>query len=125
MAIEMIKIRNAGIEAIFVLSTLIGTPASAQGRQSAPSEIYNIYASAPQNTGKEVSITNAALESLRRCGIKAISDYSYAYNGMAPDFMVTITGPHLSVSAANVELQRAKRCGINGYIKRATLVGGE
>ncbi len=54
-----------------------------------------------------------------------MSDYSYAYKGMAPDFMVTITGPHLSVSAANVELQRARRCGINGYIKRATLVGGE
>ncbi len=121
----LIFIRNAVVGAVFAISSITATPSSAQDGKSPPSEIYNIYASARQNTGKEVEITNAALGALRRCAIKAISDFTYAYSGMAPDLMIALTGPHLSVSVANAELQKAKRCGINGYIKRATLVGGE
>lgn len=40
-------------------------------------------------------------------------------------FNIYASGPHIDMAAAKAELQRAKLCGIEGYTKRATYLGGE
>jgi hypothetical protein len=125
MAIVLSKKYRVNVSAVFAMISLISTQAIAQERQYASSQIYNIFASSPQSSSNAVEITDAALDRLRRCGIKAASDYTYSYKGMTPGYMVTLSGPYSNVNAANAELRKAKGCGIIGYRKRATLIDGE
>lgn len=99
------------------------TPAYAQ--QAEHPHIFNIYASVPEGNGKELEITAAKIAELERCGIAAIDDYTHRYLGLAPNLFIALTGPHRDLATAKAELQKAKSCGIDGYTKRATFLGGE
>ena len=74
---------------------------------------------------KAVEAATAKIAELERCGIASISDYTYRYQGLTENMFVTLSGPHVDVAAAKAELQKAKVCGIEGYTKRATYLGGE
>ena len=98
-------------------------PAEAQKAQHP--HIFNIYASIPEGNGQEVETATTKVVQLERCGIAAISDYTHRYNGLAENMFMAFTGPHVDLNAAKSELQKAKNCGIDGYTKRATFLGGE
>lgn len=87
--------------------------------------VFNIYASGPENDAKVVEAATAKMVQLEQCGIASISDHTHRYQGLVENLFVTLSGPHLDVAAAKAELQRAKACGIEGYTKRATYLGGE
>lgn len=87
--------------------------------------IFNIYASSPESNVKAVEVATAKIAELEQCGIASISDHTYRYQGLTESMFVTLSGPHVDMAAAKAELQKAKVCGIEGYTKRATYLGGE
>lgn len=111
-----------GILAAAVAIMLSGQ-SPAHSKQPFLNEIYNIYASVKwSDHGREISIIEAKIAQLRRCGIDGYSDYTLKYAGMTDGLRIVLTGVHPSAAAANAELQRARRCGIEGYMKRARAV---
>lgn len=87
--------------------------------------IFNIYASGPESNVKAVEMATAKIAELEQCGIASISDHTYRYKGLTESMFVTLSGPHVDMAAAKAELQKAKVCGVEGYTKRATYLGGE
>ncbi len=106
-----------------VVAIMLTWHSPAHSKQPFLNEIYNIYASVPPNNEREISITNAKIAQLRRCGIDGYSDYTFKYAGMTDGLMIVLTGVHPNAAAANAELQRASRCKIEGYMKRARALG--
>lgn len=100
-------------------------PVLAQPSQTQHPHIFNIYASVEEGHPQEVEITQAKIVELERCGIAAISDSTVRYEGLAPSLYITLTGPHRDLTIAKADLQKAKTCGIEGYTRRATFLGGE
>jgi hypothetical protein len=87
--------------------------------------IFNVYASGSQDDDRVIELTSSKITHLERCGVAAISDHTYRYQGMAENMIVTISGPHATLALARAELLKAKACGVEGYTKRATFMGGE
>ena len=112
------KIFNLALAAL-----AFSAPVSAQKPQHP--HIFNIYASAPEGNGRDAEVTMAKIVELEKCGIAAISDYTFRYQGLAPNLMITLTGPHRDMATAVAELQKAKACGVQGYTRRAKFLGGE
>lgn len=117
----IIKARFFTLAVIAALAAQL--PAFAQKMQHP--HIFNIYVSVPVGHGQDVEITAAKIAELEQCGIPAISDYTDRYSGLVGDLLIALTGPHLDLTTAMAELQKAKSCGIDGYTKRATFLGGE
>ncbi len=108
---------------VMVAASAFSVPVNAQKPQRP--HIFNIYASVPEGSGREVESTTAKIVELEKCGVAAINDHTFRYEGLAPNLMVTLTGPHRDMATAVAELRKAKACGVQGYTKRATFLGGE
>jgi hypothetical protein len=100
-------------------------PVLAKPSQTQHPHIFNIYASVQEGHPQEVEIAQAKIVELERCGIAAISDSTVRYEGWTAGLYITLTGPHPDLITAKAELQKAKTCGIEGYTRRATFLGGE
>jgi|GEM_PF-1169802 len=111
----------AGLATTVLMMPQIG----AYAQSTSYKHIFNIYASGPESNVKAVEVATAKIAELEQCGIASISDHTYRYQGLADRMFITLSGPHVDVAAAKAELQRAKVCGIEGYTKRATYLGGE
>ena len=122
----MIKTKTTFLILAGLASTVLMMPQiSAYAQSPSYKHIFNIYASGPESNVKAVEVAAAKIAELEQCGIASISDHTYRYQGLADRMFITLSGPHVDVAAAKAELQRAKVCGIEGYTKRATYLGGE
>ena len=95
----------------------------AAGRE--PAQIYNVYASAPEGDPAAIEVVQGRVAALEACGIAGTWDQTMRYEGLSPNLLFALTGPHANLSAARAELDRARACGIAGYTRRATFLGGE
>ena len=77
--------------------------APAHAQKSHQPHIFNIYASAPEGNGRDSEVTMAKIVELEKCGIAAISDYTFRYQRLAPNLMITLTGPHRDMATAVAE----------------------
>lgn len=122
----MVKMKTILLMLAGFASTVLMMPQiSAYAQSPSYKHIFKIYASGPESNVKAVEVATAKIAELEQCGIASISDHTYRYQGLADKLFVTLSGPHIDMAAAKAELQRAKLCGIEGYTKRATYLGGE
>ena len=113
------------IKCVSLMVAALAFSAQVNAQKPKHPHIFNIYASVPEENGREVDITTAKIVELQKCGVAAINDHTFRYEGLAPNLMVTLTGPHRDLATAVAELQKAKACGVQGYTRRATFLGGE
>ena len=89
-----------------------------------------IYASLPDGgtwwhdkdgTNPEAAETRRKVSVLRtrllRCGVASFESLSDWFDRFASDLVVVHSRPFTSAAQARVELSRAQRCGVNGYVK--------
>lgn len=85
-----------------------GIAALAQGGAPAP---HNLYSSTHERADL------ATMQRLLDCGIQAVAEDSDFYDALATGFYVVISGPLHSRAEAEVQLERARACGIAGQTR--------
>lgn len=88
-------------------------------------QIYNVYASAPERDPGAAELVQGQVAALEACGNAGTCNQTMRYEGLAPNLLFTLTGQHADIVAARTELAKAKACGIVGYSRRAKFLGGE
>lgn len=93
-----------------MLALALGAPAPAHA-QGGGMQPHNLYSS----TRGQADL--ATMRRLLACGVQVAAEDSNFYDGLAPDFLVVISGPLRSRTEAEAQLASAKACGVTGQMR--------